>query len=231
MGWPGWPNASVMSAGRLVVRRRHTGGARPPSCPRRDLLRRRGRLRDLCRQSGDGDCDGSGISRVHRCPSRLRAHRLGGGEPIVRPALDLVAATVAGLALAAPPLLPGVQLNAISARQLCKGQYSLTLHELNYLIFQSFDGIPWGNGPHLRISLLITFRLRAISGYCPGVDRGGGGYPLAERRSSCVRCRGLVYGARRIRNATRINLERPTASRKGDAAVISVPNGFRFSLY
>ena len=148
MGWLGWPNASVMSwagwlfaAAILVVRGRHRARAVTFFAVVVAFAIYAGNP-----ETGIAMALGFLVFIVVLLV--LRAHRLGGGEPIVRPALDLVVATVAGLALAAPLLLPGVQLNAISARSSVKDSYSLTLHELNYLIFQSFDGIPWGNGPY-----------------------------------------------------------------------------------
>ena len=134
--------------GRLVVRRRHSGGARSPSRPRRDLLRRRGCLRDLRRESGDWDRDGSGISRVHRCPSRFTSASTWGwrADCPPRPRSGRGHCCWVGTGRAAP--VAGQCNSTPFPRSSVKDSYSLTLHELNYLIFQSFDGIPWGNGPY-----------------------------------------------------------------------------------
>ncbi len=71
-----------------------------------------------------------------------RAGWAGGSGPIRTPALDLVAATVAGVALAAPFALPGLQLTASSVRSLEPNGLALSSHALLYLGFQGFDGLP-----------------------------------------------------------------------------------------
>ena len=80
----------------------------------------------------------------------LRTRFLKGSGPIRRPLVDLVLAVVAGCALAAPLLLPGVQLISISQRgvtggdpaELLPGNPPLPPHNLLHLIFQGFDGLP-----------------------------------------------------------------------------------------
>ena len=75
----------------------------------------------------------------------LRVPALGGSGPMVRPATDLGLSVLAGTALAAPLILPGLQLAKGSNRPLVgpallpKG---LPPKELVHLIFQGFDGLP-----------------------------------------------------------------------------------------
>jgi hypothetical protein len=75
----------------------------------------------------------------------FRVRALGGSGPIVRPATDLGLSVLAGTALAAPLILPGVQLAKGSNRTvvgpslLPKG---LPPKEVVHLIFQGFDGLP-----------------------------------------------------------------------------------------
>jgi hypothetical protein len=63
--------------------------------------------------------------------------------PIRRPATNLAIAIAAGVALGAPLLLPGVQLTNASVRSVPTSSSALSpLHDLFYLIFSSFDGVP-----------------------------------------------------------------------------------------
>jgi len=72
----------------------------------------------------------------------FRIPRLGGSGPIRLPVLDAGLAAVAGAALGAPLLLPGLQILSIAQRQV-QGQYPpLPVHDLVHLITQSFDGLP-----------------------------------------------------------------------------------------
>jgi hypothetical protein len=75
----------------------------------------------------------------------FRAPALGGSGPVIRPATDLGLAALAGTALAAPLILPGLQVAKASNRTvvgptlLPKG---LPPDQLVHLIFQGFDGLP-----------------------------------------------------------------------------------------
>jgi Bacterial membrane protein YfhO len=73
-----------------------------------------------------------------------RAPGLGSSGPILRPAVDLVAGGLAGFALAAPLLLPGMQLIAQSGRSSTGNYDQLTTpdHGVLQLLFQGFDGLP-----------------------------------------------------------------------------------------
>jgi hypothetical protein len=62
--------------------------------------------------------------------------------PLRRPITDLVVATLAGGALAAPLLLPALQLTATSVRTTSTGTASPPVHDLLYLVFSGFDGVP-----------------------------------------------------------------------------------------
>jgi hypothetical protein len=75
----------------------------------------------------------------------LRAPALGGSGPVIRPATDLGIAVVAGAALAAPLILPGLQLGKGSNRTVVGPTLfpeGLPPNELVHLIFQGFDGLP-----------------------------------------------------------------------------------------
>jgi hypothetical protein len=62
--------------------------------------------------------------------------------PILRPALDALIAFLAGAALAAPLLLPGLQLSTRSIRSNTDLGTQVPTHEALYLLFSSFDGVP-----------------------------------------------------------------------------------------
>jgi Bacterial membrane protein YfhO len=69
--------------------------------------------------------------------------RLGfAGAAIVRPAGDAVIAIVAGAALAAPLLLPALQITTSSVRSSAVTGAGVPSHGLFYLLFSSFDGVP-----------------------------------------------------------------------------------------
>jgi len=72
----------------------------------------------------------------------LRAPWLGGSGLIARPALDLVLAVVAGAALGAPLMLPGLQLTAGAIRTAKTSTSALPLHDIGSALFQGFDGLP-----------------------------------------------------------------------------------------
>jgi hypothetical protein len=75
----------------------------------------------------------------------LRAPALGGSGPLVRPILDLGVAAIAGAFLAAPLLLPGLQLAKASNRNYVGATLApagLPPQELLHVVFQGFDGLP-----------------------------------------------------------------------------------------
>jgi hypothetical protein len=72
----------------------------------------------------------------------MPAHMEFGSGPIRRPVIDLVMAGLAGLGLGAPLLLPGFQLSNASVRAAHEPPAALPAHDLTYLIFSSFDGVP-----------------------------------------------------------------------------------------
>ena len=80
-----------------------------------------------------------------------RTRWLRGAGPIRRPAVDLVLPTVAGLALAAPFALPGLQLVDRSVRNSSALALGLPLHTALYLVFQDFDGLPIYHDGHLAV--------------------------------------------------------------------------------
>lgn len=73
-----------------------------------------------------------------------RAPRFGTSEPILRPVVDLAIGGVAGAGLAAPLLLPGIQIVGESVRSASGNYASLTTpdHGVLQLFFQGFDGLP-----------------------------------------------------------------------------------------
>ena len=75
----------------------------------------------------------------------LRTPALRGSGPVRRPLVDLIAASAAGGALAAPLILPGLQLASKSNRFAVgptNGPKTLPLSNVVHLVFQSFDGLP-----------------------------------------------------------------------------------------
>jgi len=72
----------------------------------------------------------------------LRAPGLGGSGPVLRPMIDLVVAGVAGAALGAPLLLPGLQLTTGSVRGGKGGSQALGFSDLVHVVVQGFDGLP-----------------------------------------------------------------------------------------
>ena len=65
-----------------------------------------------------------------------------GSGPILLPVVDLALGGIAGLALAAPLALPGLQTIAQSSRSSTGSVGALQLHDLMYFIAQGFDGLP-----------------------------------------------------------------------------------------
>jgi len=141
-GWLGWPVASVMAwAGWLFAA---------------TILIARGRRRArsvaffavvlaFAVYSGQPDAMvllAVGLAVFVVVLLALRAPWLGGSGPILRPALDLELATVAGAALGAPLMLPGLQLTAGGIRTGKTGTPALPLHDISAVIFQGFDGLP-----------------------------------------------------------------------------------------
>lgn len=86
-----------------------------------------------------------------------RARWMGGDGPILRPALSLVVAGVAGIALALPFALPSLQLSRESVRSLSSNGGALSVHTVLYLAFQSFDGLPI-----FRNGRIVTFGYSAF---------------------------------------------------------------------
>ena len=62
--------------------------------------------------------------------------------PVLRPVIDLLVAGIAGAALGAPLLLPGLQLTGGSIRSASSSANLLPLHDTFFLLFSSFDGEP-----------------------------------------------------------------------------------------
>jgi hypothetical protein len=142
MGWLGWPNASVMSwagwlfaATILVVRGRHRA---------RDVtfLAVVVALAIYAGMPETGLVIAAALIVFVIVFLVLRARQLGHLRLAVRSALDVAVAAVAGAALAAPLVLPGAQITDMSLRSAVKVDYPLPFHDLTYLLFQGFDGVP-----------------------------------------------------------------------------------------
>ncbi len=143
MGLLGWPIASVMAwtgwlfaAALLVVRGRH-------------------RARDVaffavvvaCAvYAGQPDALvllGAGLLVFLVFMLVLQARTQGGVRSVVRPVVDTALATVAGGALAAPLILPGIPLVTGSVFfHAERANSALSLHDVVNLVFQGFDALP-----------------------------------------------------------------------------------------
>ncbi len=76
-----------------------------------------------------------------------RAAWLGGSGPIRDPGVRVVAGVVAGVGLALPLLLPALAVTQRSIRAVAPGTQAFPAHQLAYLLFQGYDGLPLaGNG-------------------------------------------------------------------------------------
>jgi hypothetical protein len=147
MGWLGWPNASVMSwagwlfaATILVVRGRHRARAIT-------FLAVVAALAIYAGMPETGLVIAAALIVFVVVLLALRALRLGRWQLALRPALDVGIAAVAGVALAAPLALPGAQITDMSTRSVVKVNYPLPLHDLTYVLFQGFDGVPVAGAP------------------------------------------------------------------------------------
>ena len=85
-----------------------------------------------------------------------RALRYGRPGPILRPLIDLAVAVLAGGALGAPLILPGLQVGGLSIRSFRGGECVITtcgrprglpLIDLVHVVFQGFDGLPVSGEP------------------------------------------------------------------------------------
>jgi hypothetical protein len=141
-GWLGWPIASVMSwmgwlcaATVLVVR----GGRRARSITFLAIV--------LACAIYAGQPDtlvllSSAFVVFVAAMLVPRAGALGGSGPVRRPLLDTVVAVVAGGALGAPLLLPGLQLISGSVRTGKNLSQAVSAQSLVLVPFQGFDGLP-----------------------------------------------------------------------------------------
>ena len=134
MSWGGWPFAGVV----LVLR----GEKRPPAIVFLAVV--------IAFAIYAGDPEESRAARnrgshLHFGDAARRVPALGGSGPIIRPVADLGISAIAGAALGAPLILPGLQLAKGSNRSVV-GPYlfpkGLPPKELVHLIFQGFDGLP-----------------------------------------------------------------------------------------
>ena len=141
MGWLGWPNASAMSwagwvfgAGLLVIRGRHRAGAVALFAVILAFAVYAGQPEGVVLLGG--------AFAVFVAVVLLLARRLDRSAPLVRPVVDLVLASVAGAALAAPLALPGLQVGSASEGAAVQSYGALRPHDLLHLVFQGFDGLP-----------------------------------------------------------------------------------------
>ena len=141
MGWLGWPNASAMSwagwvfaAGLLVVRGRHRAGAVALFAVVLAFAVYAGQPEAVVLLGG--------AFAVFVAVVLLLARRLDKSASLLRPVVDLVLASVAGAALAAPLALPGLQVGSASEGAAVQSYGALRPHDLLHLVFQGFDGLP-----------------------------------------------------------------------------------------
>ena len=139
-----WPRCGPGEAGPL---RRYSSCCGDEEAARQSrLLAVVDRVRHLCGQSRRR-------SPVRHCRRSiftlamllLRAPALGGSGPVIRPVVDLAISAIAGAALAAPLILPGLQLGQGSNRSAVGPDLfpkGLPPKDFFHLIFQGFDGLP-----------------------------------------------------------------------------------------
>ncbi len=85
----------------------------------------------------------------------LRMPALRGSGPVIRPVIDLGLAVVAGTAIAAPLILPGLQFAKGSNRSVvgpALAPKGLPPKELLHIIFQGFDGLPLAHNEWFGVS-------------------------------------------------------------------------------
>ncbi len=142
LGWLGWPIASVMSwlgwlfaASLLVVRARHR--------PRAIVLLA---VVVACAvYAGQPDTLvllGSALLVFLAALFISRVSPFADKGPILRPVMDTLVATVAGAALSAPLLLPGLQILPGSLRTGKSLSRAVPTQSLVLVLFQGFDGSP-----------------------------------------------------------------------------------------
>jgi hypothetical protein len=159
IGWLGWPNSSVMAFAGWIFAATVL------------ILRGERRARNIvffalvlaCAvYAGDPDelllvvVVGPAVFTVLTLVQRMPALR--GSGPLLRPAVDYAAATVAGLALAAPLILPGLQIASMSNRSVVgpsNGPQTLPINDAAHLIFQGFDGLPLAHNQYFGYSNYI----------------------------------------------------------------------------
>lgn len=142
MGWLGWPQAGVMAwmgwvFAAVILLWRGTHRARNSVLLAASLA--------LAAFGGHPESIvllGSAVMVLVAVLLLARVRALLDRGPILRPTLDVAVASIAGLALAAPLLLPGLQLTSTSTRSAAGGYRPLPLHDMVHFIFQGFDGLP-----------------------------------------------------------------------------------------
>jgi hypothetical protein len=142
MAWFGWPIESVMAwAGwsialiLLIVR----GENRPRNVALLALV--------LALATYSGDPDSMSVLLVSLFVFSvvllvLKSRPLGGPGFVQRPIFDLTIATVAGAFLAAPLLLPGLQLITKSVRSSSTSPPSVPAGQIVHVLLQGYDGLP-----------------------------------------------------------------------------------------
>ena len=141
VGWLGWPQATTMAwagwmlaAAMLVIRGRHRARAVVFLAV----------VIACAIYAGEPDVYGFlGLSLIVFVAVVLVARRTSSASTR-RSIVDLALGVVAGAALAAPLLLPGLQVLGQSDRKLTTGvgDRALPLHNLSHVLFSSFDGQP-----------------------------------------------------------------------------------------
>jgi hypothetical protein len=141
-GWLGYPHAGVMSWGGwlvaatiVVIRgKRGTAGITFLALVVAATL-----------YSGQPEVAAVMIGATTVFGAVLLAHRLPWFQtagPLKRPAMDFILGGAAGGLLAAPFVLPGLQVIALSKRNMPTATSPMAVHSLMYLVTQGFDGLP-----------------------------------------------------------------------------------------
>jgi hypothetical protein len=142
VGWLGWPNAGatawagwIFAAAVLIVRGRHRAHHVALLAVAVAFALYAGQPEAVVLM---------GIALVVYVAVDLgwRARRAGHGVPVLRPLADIVLGTVAGGALAAPLVLPGLQVAQASVVRAVSRYGALPPHDAVHVLFQGFDGLP-----------------------------------------------------------------------------------------
>ncbi len=145
IGWLGWPLSSVMSwagwlitAAVLIVRGHH----------RTRAIAFGAVVLALALYAGDPEGSFLLLLATGVVVVVILAHRtplFRGSGALLRPVIDLAVMAIAGVVLATPLLLPGLQVASRSNRTAVgptNGPHTLPITDVMHVVFQGFDGLP-----------------------------------------------------------------------------------------